>query len=114
MLTDAEMKWLEERKNYCTRCRGEGGCPDFMKSRCSESKFPHLVKRGLYSLTGDYLDAAEFEARVAANLATERMAINWDDDLSCCPPEMTERECSKKRPKFQIANGAISNMPALP
>lgn len=43
----------------------------------------------------DYHDAAKFEARVAAKLATARMEINWNDDFSCCPAEMAERECSK-------------------
>lgn len=69
MLTEAEKKWLERRKNLCARCefnlydnpciqygkRGASGeCPGFYSTLCAEYNF---------------VDAADFEARVAANLA---------------------------------------------
>lgn len=64
MLTEAEKKWLERRKNLCARCefnlydnpcikygkRGASGeCPGFYSMLCAEYNFE---------------DAAEFEARV--------------------------------------------------
>lgn len=57
MLTDKERKWLEGRKRRKAPCGDEThhcvGC---------------MVKYGC-SLTPDWIDAAEFEARVAARLA---------------------------------------------
>ena len=57
MLTDKERKWLEGRKHRKAPCGEEthhcAGC---------------LVRCGC-SLTPDWIDAAEFEARVAARLA---------------------------------------------
>lgn len=57
MLTKQEKKWLEERKHRKAPCGDEThhcvGC---------------MVKYGC-SLTPDWIDAAEFEARVAAKLA---------------------------------------------
>lgn len=57
MLTEREKKWLEERKHRKAPCGDEThhcvGC---------------MVKCGC-SLTPDWIDAAEFEARVAARLA---------------------------------------------
>lgn len=57
MLTEKERKWLEERKHRKAPCGDEThhcvGC---------------MVKYGC-SLTPDWIDAAEFEARVAAKLA---------------------------------------------
>ena len=57
MLTEKERKWLEERKYRKAPCGDEThhcvGC---------------MVKYGC-SLTPDWIDAAEFEARVAARLA---------------------------------------------
>lgn len=69
MLTQNEKKWLEKRANYCARCRGHEGCPDFMKDRCAVNRFPHHIVKGLYSLAPDYRDTAEFEARVAEKMA---------------------------------------------
>lgn len=57
MLTDKEKRWLEGRKRRKAPCGDEThhcvGC---------------MVKYGC-SLTPDWIDAAEFEARVAARLA---------------------------------------------
>ena len=68
MLTEDEKRWLERRKNLCSRCefnlydnpciqygkRGASGeCPGFYSTLCAEYNFE---------------DAAEFEARVALEL----------------------------------------------
>lgn len=92
MLTEADKKWLEERKpptvkpwrttaddNFCNHCkqydidcvpwfRNTGDCP---------------THRG-----GNYRDAAEFEARVAAKLAT----------MTCdrfCPDVLNNKICRR-------------------
>lgn len=63
MLTEQERKWLEKRKFRCSYCIHYERdicfwCPDRKKFETSA-----------YSLTPDYRDAAEFEARVAEKLA---------------------------------------------
>ncbi len=102
MLTDAELKWLEERQNICLRCRDLKYCRTGKKHgyNTRNCRFWKITVLGPFSLAypnDNYKDAAEFEARVAAKLAIARMEVNWDDDFSCCPPETGERECSKKR-----------------
>ena len=72
MITEDEKRWLGLRKNLCARCefnlydnpciqygkRGTSGeCPGFYSTLCAEYNF---------------VDAADFEARVAANLAIDR------------------------------------------
>ena len=72
MLTEAEKKWLERRKNLCNRC-------GFQKNCSWRSQNIPCEKWGLFQVkawgtkSGDvkhnFRDAAEFEARVAAKLA---------------------------------------------
>lgn len=101
MLTQNEKNWLEERQNICLRCCDRKYCRTgkrhgYNTTDCRYWKITVFESYSLRYPDGNYKDAAEFEAAVAAKLATERMAINWGDDLSCCPPEMAERECLKK------------------
>lgn len=106
MLTEAEKKWLERRKNLCARCefnlydnpcikygkRGASGeCPGFYSMLCAEYNFE---------------DAAEFEARVAEKLAKPRKELrpkgcSWyeksaDGHLvrkTACPPHHDIDNC---------------------
>lgn len=57
MLTEQERKWLEERNNLCKRCTRHS--PAVVYCSCG-----HNFNTNAYSLTPDYRDAAEFEARV--------------------------------------------------
>lgn len=91
-MNDAEKTWLEENKNLCLRCEWNYyDNPCIRYGRLGESgSCPGFEPRGHKY---DYQDAAEFEARVAAELAIARMEINWGEDISCCLPTMTHREC---------------------
>lgn len=62
MLTEQERKWLEERKNLCKRCTRHSSAVVY----CSCG---HNFNTNAYSLTPDYRDAAEFEARVSRCIA---------------------------------------------
>lgn len=91
-MNDTEKMWLEENKNLCSRCEWnyyDNPCIRYGRLGKSGS-CPGFEPRGHKY---DYQDAAEFEARVAAELATARMEINWGEDISCCLPTMTHREC---------------------
>ena len=75
MLTEKEKEWLERRKVLCTHCDliARGLCQVHNKTSCSHWDRFHCnnpVKR--YKAFQDMQDAAEFEARVAANLAIDR------------------------------------------
>lgn len=74
-LSEAEKDWLEERKNICNRCVKSSWCRTGEKHgyntescRFWELKVPNKSIL-LGSLTEDFRDAAEFEARVAVLLA---------------------------------------------
>lgn len=78
MLTEKEKEWLERRKNLCNRCIKAAWCRTGEKhgyntERCRfwELKVPNQSIL-LGALSEDLHDAAEFEARVAANLAIDR------------------------------------------
>lgn len=62
MLTEQERKWLEERNNLCKRCTHHS--PAVVYCSCG-----HNFNTNAYSLTPDYRDAAEFEARVSRCIA---------------------------------------------
>lgn len=62
MLTEQERKWLEERNNLCKRCTRHS--PVVVYCSCG-----HNFNTNAYSLTPDYRDAAEFEARVSRCIA---------------------------------------------
>lgn len=62
MLTEQERKWLEERNNLCKRCTRHS--PAVVYCSCG-----HNFNTNAYSLTPDYRDAAEFEARVSRCIA---------------------------------------------
>lgn len=81
MLTEAELRWVEETRHLCKRCEWnlwdnpcirygrlgmEGSCPGFSPR----------------NLEHDFRDAAEFEARVAAKLADDDWRMGWlyDDE----------------------------------
>lgn len=75
MLTEKEKEWLERRKVLCTHCDliARGLCQVHNKTSCSHWDRFHCnnpVKR--YKAFQDMQDAAEFEARVGANLAINR------------------------------------------
>lgn len=90
MLTEKERKWLEKRKVRCSYCIHYERdicfwCPDRKKFETSA-----------YSLTPDYRDAAEFEAKVAvvaANGAQPCLTDDNPDSLGGECPEGKEREC---------------------
>lgn len=99
MLTQNEKNWLEERQNICLRCRDREYCRTGKRHgyNTKDCRFWKITVPGSFSLRypeNNYKDVAEFEARVAAELATIRMEINWGENFSCCPPTMTRRECS--------------------
>lgn len=95
MLTQNEKNWLEEREKRPVPCSLNESW-NWCLNICSGQTLP---LRPSCPMVPDYRDAAEFEARVAAHLATALMTRNWDDSLSCCPPSLTERECAKKHPQ---------------
>lgn len=90
MLTQNEKNWLEEREKRPVPCSLNESW-NWCLNICSGQTLP---LRPSCPMVPDYRDAAEFEARVAAELATVRIEINWGEDFSCCPPTMTHRECS--------------------
>lgn len=74
-LSEKEKDWLERRKVLCTHCDliARDLCQGHNKTSCSHWDRFHCnnpVKR--YKAFQDMQDAAEFEARVAANLAIDR------------------------------------------
>lgn len=90
MLTDQEKAWLERRKSPCLHCSNRGRA-------CGYSPLPAGAACAWIDFDvedPDYKDAAEFEARVAALLATQRFKwleypCEYGDD-TChhlpCPP----------------------------
>lgn len=85
MLTEADKKWLKEKQARSVMCytfRNCGDCP---------------YKETCYLWPNDYKDAAEFEARVAAKLAT----------MTCdrfCPDVLNNKICRRgwadRRPMY--------------
>lgn len=98
MLTEQEKKWLEERKHRKSPCGDEThhcvGC---------------LVRCGC-SLTPDWIDAAEFEARVAEKLTLkEPCPLPENADLDDCPYFTEDEEsafscrwCRLKRARIAV------------
>lgn len=85
-MNDAEKTWLEENKNLCLRCEWnyyDNPCIRYGRLGKSGS-CPGFEPRGHEY---DYRDAAEFEARVAAELARPNMSM--------CPCWM--HDCDYKR-----------------
>ena len=89
MLSKKERVWLERRKNPCVHCSNYG-------KACGYTLHPEATCAwiDLDVADPDYKDAAEFEARVAALLATREFKwleypCEYDDD-TChhipCPP----------------------------
>lgn len=76
MLTKQERKWLEERKNLCKRCTRHSSAVVY----CSCG---HNFNTNAYSLTPDYCDAAEFEARAKV------IALHIDIEDAPCAHGMT-------------------------
>lgn len=112
MLTADEKRWLQRRKNLCNRCVKAAWCRTGEKhgyntERCRfwELKVPNKSIL-LGSLTEDFRDAAEFEARVAERLAKPRKELrpkgcswyekNADGHLvrkTACPPHHDIDNC---------------------
>lgn len=98
MLTDKEKRWLEGRKHRKAPCGDEThhcvGC---------------MVKCGC-SLTPDWIDAAEFEARVAEKLTLkEPCPLPENADLDDCPYFIEDEEsafscrwCRLKRARIAV------------
>lgn len=83
-LSDAEIKWLEERKKYS----GLEFCPHCAMKKNGAFPCAKWLINGFCPTVGgqDLRDAAEFEARVAANLAKKipmamRMSRVKDSDF---------------------------------
>lgn len=104
MLTEAEKKWLERRKNLCARCEFnlyDNPCIKYGK-RGASGEYP-----GFYStLCAEYNfeDAAEFEARVAEKLA-RNICYNCPDNPDGCPasfeaPRRTGESCRMKHARL--------------
>lgn len=72
MLTEAEKKWLEERRaGLCVRCAAYDDCP-MIKSADFRVETCYRFRHEDYTIEkGNFEDAAEFEARVAAKLASD-------------------------------------------
>lgn len=82
MLTDAELKWLEERQNICLRCRDRKYCRTGKKHgyNTRNCRFWKITVLGPFSLSypiNNYEDAAKFEARVGAYIAF------WSQHMQC-------------------------------
>lgn len=81
MLTEAELKWIEETRHLCNRCGWNlwnNPCVQYGRMGMEED-CPGFSPR---NLEHDFRDAAEFEARVAAKLADDdwRMGQLYDDE----------------------------------
>ena len=89
MLDEKTIEWLKKRKNLCTRCYKRDWCRtgakhnfNTMKCRFFEMSAPGSI---IGSISEDYRDAAEFEARVASKVArffdieTCKMCIYQED-----------------------------------
>ena len=81
MLTEAEKKWLEERRaGLCVRCAAYDDCP-MIKSADFRVETCYRFRHEDYTIEkGNFEDAAEFEARVAA-----RMTGLKAEELPCYP-----------------------------
>ena len=85
MLTEAEKKWLEERKLPCNRCKApKAECDKLYNSKGSCWCAGALLKPIGYRLNPNYSDAAEFEARVAVKLARSAWKVK-PCALGMCP-----------------------------
>ena len=76
MLTEAELRWVEETGHLCKRCEWclwDNPCIRYGRLGMEES-CPGFSPR---NLEHDFRDAAEFEARVAAYIAF------WSQHLQC-------------------------------
>jgi hypothetical protein len=74
MLTEEEIKWVEETKHLCNRCEWnlwDNPCIQYGRLGMEES-CPGFSPR---NLEHDYRDAAEFEARVAVEQEMEQEAL---------------------------------------
>lgn len=82
MLTEAELRWVEETRHLCKRCEW---ClwdnPCILYGRIGMD-CPGFSPR---NLEHDFRDAAEFEARVAAYIAF------WSQHLQCPTRQAAER-----------------------
>lgn len=63
-LTEQERKWLEKRKNLCTRCKRYSPFTKYCHCKMN-------FKTDAYSLIPDGMDAAEFEARCKVKMANK-------------------------------------------
>lgn len=68
MLTEQERKWLEKRKFRCSYCIHYKGAIEDICFWCPDMK---KFETSAYSLTPDYRDAAEFEARCKVKMANK-------------------------------------------
>ena len=93
MLTEAEKKWLEERRaGLCVRCAAYDDCP-MIKSADFRVETCYRFRHEDYTIEkGNFEDAAEFEARVAAKLVSNNFPCRYCPDFyvaTKCP--MTTR-----------------------
>lgn len=68
MLTEQERKWLEERKYRKAPCGAETHYCVGCEAKCR------------YSLTPDFIDAAEFEARVSRYIAENASELDFSSN----------------------------------
>ena len=77
MLTEQERKWLEKRKFRCSYCIHYKGAIEDICFWCPDMK---KFETSAYSLTPDYRDAAEFEARVSRYIAENASELDFSSN----------------------------------
>ena len=117
MLTEAEIEWLERRKNLCSRCGWSlYGNPCIRLGRAGETgKCKGFAPRELGG--NDFRDAAEFEARVAEKLAKSICVVCPDNKNGSCQtrqnyPQRADIEACRMR-HARIAAEAEMDAPKI-
>lgn len=109
MLTADEKRWLQRRKNLCSRCAKYGYCKTGKKHgfNTETCRFWEIrAPKGRIFVNEDFQDAAEFEARVAERLA-RNTCYNCPDLLEGCPtafeyPRRTDKSCRMKHARLAV------------
>ena len=103
MLTEAEIEWLERRKNLCVRCVKRSHCRTGKTHgyNTESCRFWEIKTPNGY-INDNFRDAAEFEARVAEKLAKSICVVCPENKNGRCPtrnkhPQRADIEACRMR-----------------
>ena len=87
MLAEKERTWLELRKDVCFRCKKDRKpCNRWLRESCQKEGYPIQIRDLATLCPPNYLDALEFESRVAAKLTLEEPCpLPENVELDECP-----------------------------